>query len=279
MAVVHDALADSRARRGAITQSGYSRATLFIPGPNTSLKIGDFSIKELMAPQARETAWEKLDEVIIAVVQEEDLAAHKANMRFILGTASADFVMAAPTPEARMARLIWVMGHEHEVDTDKLVVTNNGRKFGVAYGLFVGGPFDNTEMGVDVTEFCEDGTQIVTRSRPLLDARWLLMNRSSQDAYKMFTVLTALSSWDTTIPFQSLLRARPKGKEKNLDEIENTLLEVDDPYRYLYKLLVPYTLTYNDYIKLFGNPEGRRNLQVWSRMRLVNKLRELPFFK
>lgn len=276
---VHRAVAKSRPK-GAGTRS-YHSATLCIPGVLSDQQVEGLPVSELIVPRlnlAPEVRQDALWTLFPYLTQAD--ATSRSEVKAVIGRQAMGYTMAPRQAEVRLVRLLWIMGQGQVTDygPDRLLIDIGGW-FGYDAGKLVGGPFNGVPMPLPVEEFLVKEFVVTTRSQRMVEIRRVLESRHDPDVYQYFRVLYAMAEWDIMIPLDSVLLPKPRRSTKTLAAISKTLFESKDPYRYLYKALVPIYMTYSDFIALFGNPSKRGNLGQQARINLVNKVHLLPFFE
>lgn len=275
----------SRSRPNGAGSRGYYQVTLPIPGPSSKQFISGHAVADLLIPDVTvsiEERSEMLWVVMPFLATSEVNGEARKHVRTMIGRKALDYTLVADTPEGRLARLLWVFsqGQEKEVSPTTLVIKSPGGDYGVRDGLLVGGAFDGVPMTLTMGDLLVEEKAISTRSAKLTEIRRVLKSRIDQEAFQIFCLLYALAEWDTSIPLDSLLLPKPKRGKRRLSEITTELLNVDEPYRYLYRALVPMFMTYGDFISIFGsNPDRRGNIGAPARIRLINKVSLLPIFE
>jgi hypothetical protein len=149
----------------------------------------------------------------------------------------------------------------------------------VSDGEFFGGPFAGYPVNIDTTELLFTSKKVRCRSQTALEARRILLQRKSHDAYQKFCILYVIAQWDKSIPIDSMMLSRGSTSYLFFEKLEAKVMESEEPYKVLHATLVPHFMTYGDFYNLIGNPASNANLNVQKRLRLMAKVRSLPFFE
>lgn len=269
----------------AVARAGYHQArspschavTLTVPG-----LLSDAA--DLIVPEAETPVEKRADAVweVMAYLSNDELDsyAHRAVVRCI-GRQVTDFMLVEGTAEGRLVRLLWAFSQdqERELGDTTLVVHTPCSEFGVREGAIVSGPYHGIPLDLKLSTYLVKEVQLKTRSTKVTGLRRLLRGRGEHEAYKAFCILYAAAEWDRSIPFTSLLLPKPRFEDMKIEKLAAKIMAVPEPYNFIYRKLVPTYLTYSDFINLYGNPEGRGNLGIRARIRLINKTYMLPILE
>lgn len=283
MLKVHKAVTRSRVvSRGR----SFASAALIVPGLGSDMTFEGEPVLDLLVPEIdvpEETRLETLSSLVSHLGDPVLDKSSRALLRGTLGRLVLDFALCSPTPPGRLARLLVAFGKRTETELDvsrgTLVVRDASGEYGVRDGVMVGGIYAGTPMTLPLAELFGKERTVVTRSTTLSEIRRVLHSRTDPEAYQLFCLLYAISEWDRTVPIKSLLLPKPRRVQRSLTEMAKTLLDHPSPYNFLYRSLVPYFMTYSDFVANFGKPENRVQIGHRARTVLINKLYMLPFFE
>lgn len=283
MQKVHRAMTRSRVvSRGR----SFASVALTVPGLGSGMCFEGKPVTDLLIPEIDVPEGDRLATLTALVSHLGDPVLDKpsrALLRGTLGRLVLDFALCAPTPPGRLARLLVVFGKrtrtELDVERGTLVVHDASGEYGVRNGVMVGGIYAGTPMALPLAELFSAERTVTSRSTTLSEIRRVLHSRTDPEAYQLFCLLYAVSEWDRSVPIKSLLLPKPRRVQRNLAELAKTLLDHPSPYNFLYRSLVPYFMTYSDFVATFGKPENRVQIGMRARTALINKLYMLPFFE
>jgi hypothetical protein len=277
---VHRALTSAKKKTGACK---YASATLQIPGLATTKVVEGFDILDIIVPDAftaEEDKAQALTDSLAYICYDTIDSPTKQVLVDLYGRLVVEFMLLSTTTEQRLARLLWSLGKgfEKEVGENTLVIKSPLGEYGVRDGLLVGGAYAGYAQAIDTSLVLEKERVLMTRSKYLVEARTILEGRQDPQAYWLFCALYARSEWDHRVIIKSLMMLRPNMSHINRQAILDKIMTSPDPYATLYRTMVPACMLYTDFVILFGNPYNRGNTRPSSRLKLCNKVQDLPFF-
>lgn len=279
---VHKALCRSRSQP-VIFRKGAS-IHVEIPGLLCQDEVIGVPASFLLTPPVRLDVLQRegfVWEILPYLPPESSVGEGRMKLLDTLGSQCSSFIMAGRTAESRLVRLLWLMGSDQPVEhgPEKIVISGPDGQYGVEDGKFVGGPFAGMSVVIDTTEILFDKQKIRSRSASVLEARRVLVQRRDPDAYFKFQVLYAISQWDKMLPIDSLVLSRGAIGHGFFEQLETKVLQSDEPYKVLHAALVPSFMTHPDFYNIIGSPKSAATLNVDRKLRLMAKVRSLPFFE
>lgn len=279
---VHKALILTR--RGAAASRSYSSATLQVPGPLSTEEVNGVPVADLIMPEVFASPAEQEQGVwqILPYLGEFPASGDLKNeLVRLFGRQVADYTLVAATAEHRFCRLLAALSHRQEREIGKytLLVKGPSGWYGIKDGNLMGGPMSGMPINdLDLDETLYENKFVKSTSVKIIEIRRTLANRYDKEALRKFEILYAAAEWDRNIPIASLIMQKPRRTQRTLERIATDLLNVEDPYRYLFRALVPMVMTSADFTRMFGRPYSRGNVQQHTRIKLINKIYMLPFF-
>lgn len=262
----------------------YSNIRLPVPGLLSKEVIDGVDVASLLVPQVTTPVHERADVVwnMLPTLGAPSLSdKERSHLRGTLSRQVMDFALFGSRPEERLARLLWAMGQDLDrvVSHNTLLIQGDGIDFGIKDGRLHGGPYDGLPVDLDLSQILYESTVVRVRAKEVIYMRRLMTDHKATGVFNKFCVLYAVSEWDRTVMLKTVLIPKPKNVRQEIEGIAANLMEVDDPYRFLYQALVPYQMAKPDFRAVFGRESNRGRLTKPRRLKLVNKLYSLPFFR
>lgn len=264
------------------------------PGLLTTKEVVGVPLRIAMLPHTKRDHHERLVAVdLIPSLLDGNGVKDRAQRQIVslVGRQTASFIVSGETPEERYALMLWAfancpgVGYTLNREDCTLLLHDGDVTYGIERGVMVGGPLHGATVRPPLHELLAVESKMRIARQLINDCDLALRGGRGQefvDARAAFLALFQRSKWDKGSMFSSLLLAQIYTKKRfSANEIATKVMDSDQPYHTLCKMLVGRCMTPRDFNELFkgqgGDPEVAKSLKY--RIALVNKVYTLPFLQ